>query len=93
MKKHIKALCCVLEQNLYFKDGAFFCQIQPNYDCLTAYNLSTPIDTWACEDKVIDPISIPITARKQYATEILTVFPNPTKGAFNVLLTVEAPNQ
>ena len=54
------------EQNLYFKDGTFFCKTQPNYDCLTTYQLNGPIDTWACSGKEIVPRPIPIAARKQY---------------------------
>lgn len=81
------------EEHLYFEDGTFYCKTVPNYDCLTAYNLSTPTDTWTCGDNVVAPMLLPITSKKQYAAEQLTVFPNPTRGAFSVLLTVEAPNQ
>jgi len=33
---------------LYNQDGQFYCQNSPNYDCVAAYNLGTPIDSWTC---------------------------------------------
>ena len=33
---------------LYNQDGQFYCQNSSNYDCVSAYNLGAPIDSWEC---------------------------------------------
>ena len=33
---------------LYNQDGQFYCQNSSNYDCIAAYNLGAPINTWEC---------------------------------------------
>jgi len=35
---------------LYNDSGQFYCQNQPNYNCVAAYNLGSPIDSWTCGD-------------------------------------------
>lgn len=38
------------EEQLYFENGQFYCQNSPNYDCVAAYGLGAPIETWNCGD-------------------------------------------
>ena len=35
---------------LYNAAGQFYCGSSPNYDCVSAYSLSTVVDTWLCGD-------------------------------------------
>jgi len=35
-------------ETLYNGNGQFYCQNASNYDCLAAYNLGSPIDSWTC---------------------------------------------
>ena len=37
-------------QKLYLDNGTFYCQNSANYDCVAAYNLSSPIADWACNN-------------------------------------------
>jgi len=47
---------------LYNQDGLFYCQNSSNYDCVAAYSLGSPIDSWTCGlagggcAQVIDPV-------------------------------------
>lgn len=41
-------------QILYYQDGTRYCQNSSNYDCVSAYGLSEPIDVWHCEDQIIE---------------------------------------
>jgi len=44
---------------LYFETGAFYCANSPSYDCLAAYNLTTPTEVWECNGQIEPPIEIP----------------------------------
>ncbi len=44
---------------LYFETGAFYCANSPSYDCLVAYNLTTPTEVWECDGQVVPPIETP----------------------------------
>jgi len=35
---------------LYFENGASYCTDHPSTNCVTAYNLGSPIDTWQCNN-------------------------------------------
>jgi len=60
---------------LYYQDGTFYCQDAPNYDCRSAYNLTTPTETWTCSN-----LAFPATERQNFPTNKveLIAFPNPT---------------
>jgi len=40
------------EEQLYFENGQFYCQNSANYDCVAAYGLGAPTDTWNCGDSM-----------------------------------------
>ena len=44
---------------LYFETGALYCTNSANYDCLAAYNLTTPTEVWECDGQVIPPVVAP----------------------------------
>ena len=37
-------------ETLYNANGQFYCQNASNYDCIAAFNLGSPIDSWTCGD-------------------------------------------
>ena len=69
---------------LYFQDGTFYCQDSENYNCLTAYGLTTPIDFWSCSGNGLSELS----ARTNGITEStnLELFPNPANTHLICLL-------
>ncbi len=38
------------KETLYNANGQFYCQHSPNFDCVAAYDLGSPIDSWSCGD-------------------------------------------
>ena len=40
-------------QQLYFENGTFYCESTPTYDCLAAYNLTTPTEVWECSSQIM----------------------------------------
>lgn len=42
-------------ETLYNASGQFYCQNANNYDCVAAFNLGSPIDSWTCGDMEIMP--------------------------------------
>ena len=75
---------------LYLNDGTFYCQDSPNYDCLAAYQLTTQqiSRTWKCSQGLVYDAAVVATERNNaqaaYFTDALTVYPNPTKGQFQI---------
>ena len=75
---------------LYLDDGTFYCQDRPHYNCLEAYGLRTDMiaRTWRCLEGMVYDDSVAAAQRSKaqaaYFTDALTVFPNPTRGQFNI---------
>jgi len=40
---------------LYFQDGAFYCSDAANFSCLSAYGLTSPTQSWQCENENTNP--------------------------------------
>jgi len=38
------------DSKLYNQNGQFYCQHTATYDCVAAYNLGAPVDSWTCSD-------------------------------------------
>ena len=81
---------------LYFEDGTFYCQDSPNYNCLTAYGLSPEqiTLTWSCaEGNLYDEAVMAVERNKvrtSYFQDAFMVFPNPTQGQFQVMISAAA---
>jgi len=67
---------------LYFQDGTFYCQDSPGYDCRSAYNLTTPTDSWTCGN--FQESTIEERSKQGFEQLALNSFPNPTTGQLTI---------
>ncbi len=75
---------------LYFEDGTFYCNTMANYDCVSLYNLGTPVRTWNCGDPGI--VSTETRSAFAISKPAFTAYPNPTNGYVTIQLEVENDN-
>jgi len=84
----------LVNEELYFQDGTFYCQSTATYDCVTAYNFEEAIYIWDCQNGGRGKLP---TQNRSIANgkdtprlppSSLLAYPNPTEGR----LTVQIPS-
>jgi len=80
-----------VRDELYFQDGVFYCSSSPNYDCISAYNLTEEqiTETWTCPS---GNLQLPSTNRtlpsSKWNIPSWQVFPNPSNQQVSIQLEV-----
>lgn len=74
---------------MYFQDGSFYCQDAPNFSCKEAYRFGAPSMEWSCNmtGSGLEDFSVDRSSNRRHSMK-LNIFPNPSKGTFQVILPV-----